>query len=100
MYQKPGTQVLCLRLLTEVSGKNSPEYLLPECLIICLSSSTSAKIAALEAKLKAMEEEKSFSNPQRASDGRRRKRIPESRVIARPQKKSRTHRFRTRGPLI
>lgn len=60
--------------------------------------STSAKIAALEAKLKAMEEGRSSSGPQRTTEGRRRKRIQESRVITRPQK-SRTHRFRTRGPL-
>lgn len=64
-----------------------------------LSSSTSAKIAALEAKLKTMEEGRSSSGPQRPTEGRRRKRIQESRVITRPQK-SRTHRFRTRGPLV
>ena len=75
-----------------------------------LLSSTSAKIAGLEAKLRAMEDdtpgrvfvrgEKRPRPPSQLEGRTRKKRIPASRIITRPQKKSRTSQFRTRGSLI
>ena len=73
------------------------------------TSSTSAKIAALEAKLRAMKEGKSSSTVLRVNgDGqkpwnterKRTKRTPDSRIITRPQKRGRTHILRSQGPLI
>ena len=70
--------------------------------------STSAKIAALEAKLRAMEEGKSAGVPRVTTTGqkpwttekRRGRRVPDTRVITQPQRRGRTHHSRNRGSII